>query len=345
MTSPHKEETFAKGETVKWMLGHTKKTTSFLVELRYRVFYYFIGFCCAFTYAYYQKDILLYRLFRSLHSLNSSPVEKLAFTKVRNKSYTFDGKESSFSKDYTNTEKTENLTYGTEVWGESSSFDIGDAMKANEVIFLEITEAFYTELYMLFVISFFISLPLFWIQAWFFLAPGLYSKEQFFLGLLSLCSWLLILFFAYFTEKFLLPKAWAFFLSFGDLSSLKNGVPLEGNTSQSGDSSLWQLRFMPSIALYWKLYFQILLAMILSSQFPIILFLLIHWKWLSIDFLIKGRPWWIVFFLSWGALLSPPDLFSQFLIFFPLFFFYEFIVFFTFCQKRWASLVGAFKSL
>jgi Sec-independent protein secretion pathway component TatC len=94
------------------------------------------------------------------------------------------------------------------------------------------------------------------------------------------------------------------------------------------------------MALYWKIFLEILLAMTLTSQFPILLFLMVHWGWLSIDFLIKGRPWWILFFLSWAAILSPPDLFSQFLIFFPLLFFYESVVFFILCEKRWETALS-----
>jgi len=261
------------------------KASSFFLELRFRIVYYFLGVFFAAIYAYNQKEILLYRLFRSLNTLpfSEAPLGNLG------------------------SPLTETLPKGT--------FD--GVFGQKEIVFLEITEAFYTELTMVLVISLFISLPLFWIQTWFFLAPGLFSKEQLLLAVMGLCSWLLILGFSFFTEDFLLPKAWAFFLSFGDLSSLDTSAIAEG-TFGGG----MNLRYLPSIALYWKIFFQILLAMILSSQFPIILFLLIHWNWLTNDFLIKGRPWWIIFFLFWGALLSPPDLFSQFIIFFPLFFFF-----------------------
>lgn len=251
-----------------------------LEELRSRGFYYVLGIIFAALFAYRERDILIYRLLRSL---DQNPVFGLP-----------------------------------EPLQDSSHSLVGQ----KEIVFLEITEAFYTELYLIVVISLFISLPLFWIQAWCFLAPGLYAKEQLFIGLLGLSSWLLILGFTTFTESFLMPKAWAFFLSFGDL--------------YTEDSEI-NLHFLPSMALYWKIFLEILLAMTLTSQFPILLFLMVHWGWLSIDFLIKGRPWWILFFLSWAAILSPPDLFSQFLIFCPLLFFYESVVFFILCEKRWET--------
>jgi sec-independent protein translocase protein TatC len=208
----------------------------------------------------------------------------------------------------------------------SGQTDIG---KATNIVFLEITEAFSTQIYMIFILALFVSLPLFWIQFWFFLAPGLYSNEQKFLGLIALSSCLLILGMVWITESFLLPKAWTFFLSFGDMRTL-NIESWENNLS-----------FLPSIALYWKLFLNILLAMSISSQFPIILILMIHWQWLKTDRLRKSRPWFILGFLIWGAILSPPDIFSQFFIFSPLFICYETIVFFTYCHERWDSITSS----
>lgn len=151
------------------MLLHSRKATSFLVELRYRVTYYFFGFLCAFIFAYYQKDILLYRLFRSLNSLNSSS------QKLRNKSFASDGILSPYKGETSSIKSVPSST--ADVMNGSAEHLVNEAIlhkvsiavvspttsmevtptlgQGNEVIFLEITEAFYTELYMIFVISFF----------------------------------------------------------------------------------------------------------------------------------------------------------------------------------------------
>lgn len=196
-----------------------------------------------------------------------------------------------------------------------------DPSLANPILYLKMTEAFQAQITLSLLMGLLLVLPLFWIQAWFFLSPGLYRKEQKLLLSLIFSSFLFLSLGLVFTKDYLIPRVWSFFLSFSHLEA------------GSGDSLVSDFSYLPSLIPYLNLSFEIFAAIIMSSQFPIILFLLIHWKWVNEDLLVKRRPFFIIFFLIWGALLSPPDLWSQILIFLPLFSLYEFILLFLFCRR------------
>ena len=206
-----------------------------------------------------------------------------------------------------------------------------------DFVYLNITEAFTTQLQISIVMGIFISLPIFWIQIYFFLAPGLYKKEQNILFILGVISQTLLLLSTFFTKDFLLPQAWSFFLSFGDntgfiTETIFNPDQLtQENSTQETNSSL---SYMPSLGPQVTLFIEIIFAIILTSQLPIIFFLIIHWGYVRRNFLVKGRPWVIILILLWSAIISPPDLFSQIFVFIPLFTLYELTVFFLFCKKQ-----------
>lgn len=156
----------------------------------------------------------------------------------------------------------------------------------------------------------FLSIPLFWIQSQFFICSALYQKEQEILKRIIVISQILLISFIFFTQKYILPQAYSFFIGFG----------FGGEESTS-------LSQLPSFGSQVYLFLDIVFAMILTSQFPILFFLVFHWGWIRPSFLIKSRPFFILFFLTWSALISPPDLISQLIIFLPTFFFQEVSIF------------------
>lgn len=191
----------------------------------------------------------------------------------------------------------------------------------NPILYLKMTEAFQAQLSLSLLMGLLLILPLFWVQAWFFLSPGLYRREQKLFLYLIFSSFLFLSLGLIFTKDYLIPRVWSFFLSFSHLEPTNGG------------SLVPDFSYLPSLIPYLNLSFEIFAAIIMSSQLPIFLFLLIHWKWVNEDLLVKRRPFFIIFFLIWGGLLSPPDLWSQILIFLPLFSLYEFILLFLFCRR------------
>lgn len=178
-------------------------------------------------------------------------------------------------------------------------------------VYLSVTEAFSVQVQLSFMVALFLSIPIFWVQSQFFFSTGLQKKEQEIFRNLIGFSQVLLVSFVQLTQEYLLPQAYSFFISFGfgSMDSL-------GNLSQ-----------LPSFGNQVFLFLDIVFAIILTSQLPIFFFLVLHWGWVNPKFMIKSRPFFILFFLIWAALISPPDLVSQLIIFFPLFLFYELGVF------------------
>ena len=220
-------------------------------------------------------------------------------------------------------------------------------------VFLQISEALTIQIQLSFLLGLFVSIPSFWLHIWFFFGPALYQKEQKTLLQIGVLSQILLVLSTQFTQKFLLPNAWAFFLSFGDLgntSTLSNSMdPLFFLESTEKDLEVlaekkalkdqsMHLSQLPSLGPQVSFFMEICFAIILTAQLPIVFFLMIHWGWLKESLLVNSRPWFILFLLLWAALISPPDIWSQFLIFLPLFAIQELVVFFSFFEKNQKKL-------
>jgi len=181
-------------------------------------------------------------------------------------------------------------------------------------VFLQLTEAFNVSIKLAIILGLLLSLPYFWLQVWFFLAQTFYRKEQQIFRKLLIFSLFALLFAIYISHYFLLPKAWTFFLSFG---------------SFEGETKLMEnFNYLPGLNSYLNLAIQVYFTLLFTSQWPIFLYLLLHWQWLHLKNLLKSRRWLILFFLIWAAFISPPDLLSLFILFFPFYTLFEAFLFF-----------------
>lgn len=197
-------------------------------------------------------------------------------------------------------------------------------------LFFKITEALQAHLYLSFLVGLLMSLPIFWLQVWFFFAPALYKNEQKLFLRLVFSSLTFLFSGIFFAKNILVPRIWSFLLSFGSLT----GANFNGRSEEQGFELVTDLQYLPSLVPYLEFFFEILFAILLSSQIPLLLFLALHWNWINNNFLVQKRPFVIIIFLGWAALLSPPDLMSQIVIFIPLFISYECLILFLFWQKH-----------
>lgn len=141
-----------------------------------------------------------------------------------------------------------------------------------------------------------------------FLKPGLYKKE---LHLLRICSKLLIvsLFFSVsFVYFIVLPGVINFF---GHFES----------------SRLFELTLEAKISDYLDLVLQCLFWVSLVFQTPVAIFVLIYLNIMNVNSLMRKRKEFIVVCFIAGALLSPPDIFTQLLITLPLWILLEITIF------------------
>lgn len=187
-------------------------------------------------------------------------------------------------------------------------------------VFLQLTEAFNVSLKLAIILGILLSLPYFWLQIWLFLAQSFYRKEQEFFSKLLFFSLFALASAIYISHSFLLPKAWTFFLSFGNF--------------EGAERLLENFNYLPGLNSYLNLAIQFYFALLVTSQFPLFLYLLLHWQWLRLKNLLKARSWLILFFLIWSALITPPDLLSLLIIFFPFYSIYEGFLFFLICNSH-----------
>lgn len=177
-------------------------------------------------------------------------------------------------------------------------------------IFTNITEAFNAFLYVSFFITIVLSLPYFFYHFWQFLKPGLYFSEYILLRFFFFGSFLFLIFSVLLTYFLIIPSAWAFFLSFETKAlNLGLGIHLE-----------------PRISEYIHLLILIFIYMSIFFQLPWFLFLLIKYRFIDYKLLVNFRKIFITLVFFIGALLTPPDVFSQLLVALPFLLFYEIFI-------------------
>lgn len=186
---------------------------------------------------------------------------------------------------------------------------LADAFAGEErrLIATSLTETFITYLKLAIYGGFFVAFPYMATEVYLFIAPGLYRREKRAVVPYLVAAPLLFIAGAALAYYFVMPKAWAFFISF-ESPHLGEGLPLVLETKVSE---------------YLSLVMQIVLAFGLSFQLPVVLTLLVRIGLLTVEQLTKGRRYMIVILASIAAVITPPDVLSQILLLIPLYTLYE----------------------
>jgi sec-independent protein translocase protein TatC len=146
-----------------------------------------------------------------------------------------------------------------------------------------------------------VALPIIFYQLWSFIAPGLYAKEKRFALPFVASSTLLFCGGVYFAMTFVFPAAFSFFL--GMVEANPGGVEIK-----------------PTIMVedYVSFVLQMLLAFGAVAELPVVAFFLSVTGIIDHTHLIKFFRYFVVIAFVLGAVLTPPDLFSQFFMAIPL---------------------------
>lgn len=185
--------------------------------------------------------------------------------------------------------------------------------QTNFLIYTDLTEAFFASLKLSIVFSLLITFFNFIYQLYFFILSGLYKYEQKRLNKYLSISYLIMLSSIFFCYKCAIPFVWNFFI----------------NYDFNIHSELFELPFYGKIVEYINFVLKILFSMIICFQVPIISIICIKLKYIKVENLLKFRALSIVFSFILGAILSPPDIISQFLFAIPLCILYEYILWFS----------------
>ena len=182
-----------------------------------------------------------------------------------------------------------------------------DGVANKRLIFTALQETFVTYIKLSFFSALFFSFPVFLIQVWKFIAPGLYSNEKKAILPFMIATPVLFLLGAFLAYQFIMPLAIKFFLSFESLTSQTSmPIQLEAKVSE-----------------YLSLIMIFMIAFGLSFELPVLLILLATVGFVDSKYLSERRRYIIVIIFIVAAIITPPDPISQIGLAIPLMLLYE----------------------
>jgi sec-independent protein translocase protein TatC len=168
--------------------------------------------------------------------------------------------------------------------------------EGSNVIFTGVQEPFFTAMKVAFFAGFVIALPVIFWQFWLFVAPGLYDNEKRLVIPFVGSATLMFLMGAAFCYYVVVPLAFAFLIGFG--------------------SALFTA--LPSIGEYVGFFTKIIVGFGLSFEMPVIIFFFAKIGLVDDKMLKDFFRYAIVIIFTIAAILTPPDILSQFLMAAPL---------------------------
>ena len=151
------------------------------------------------------------------------------------------------------------------------------------------------------LLAFLIALPYVLYQAWAFVAPGLYEHEKKLAAPIIVASTLL----------FLIGVAFCYYFVFGTVFKFINDFAPKSITPA------------PDIEAYFTFVITMFLAFGLTFEIPIVVIILVRAGVVSVEKLKEVRPYVIVGAFVVAAVVTPPDVLSQFMLAVPMCLLYE----------------------
>src|SRR5512143_2127789 len=173
--------------------------------------------------------------------------------------------------------------------------------KGGQMIATEVTTPFFVPMKVTLMAAFLLALPWVFYQAWAFVAPGLYQHEKR-IGLPLVIASVIL---------FMLGMAFAYFIVFPIVFGFIVGVAPAG------------VAVMTDIGKYLDFVMTLFMAFGITFQVPIAVVLLVKMGMVSVAKLREIRPYVIVGAFVIGAIFTPPDVVSQFMLATPLWVLYE----------------------
>lgn len=169
-------------------------------------------------------------------------------------------------------------------------------------IFTDQAGAFFTLTKVSFMSAVLLALPWILYQAWSFVAPGLYEHERRFALPLIVSSVFFLLVGIAFAYTFVLPAAYRFFITMSE---------------RTGAETLQDLQK------YWDFTLSIFFGFGLTFEVPVVQMLLLKAGLVSVEQMKSARRYVVVGAFVVAAVLTPPDVISQFMLAVPLCLLYE----------------------
>ena len=170
-----------------------------------------------------------------------------------------------------------------------------------QMIATDVTSAFFVPTKVAMIAAFVVSLPHTMYQVWAFVAPGLYAHEKKWMIPIIVASCLL----------FLAGMAFAYFFVFGVVFAFIVKIAPAG------------VAVMTDIGNYLDFVLTLFFAFGVAFQVPIAVVMVVRFGWVSVAQLKEARGYVIVGAFIIGAIFTPPDILSQFMLAVPMWLLYE----------------------
>jgi sec-independent protein translocase protein TatC len=157
------------------------------------------------------------------------------------------------------------------------------------------------------VLAFMVALPYVLYQAWAFVAPGLYEHEKKLAAPIIIAS----------TALFLVGVAFCYYFVFGTVFKFINDFAPKSITPA------------PDIEAYFSFVITMFIAFGLTFEIPIVVIILVRAGVVGVEKLKEIRPYVIVGAFVVAAVVTPPDVLSQFMLAVPMCLLYEAGLFFA----------------
>ncbi|RUT51464.1 twin-arginine translocase subunit TatC [Campylobacter fetus] len=175
----------------------------------------------------------------------------------------------------------------------------------SNIIFTQVAEPFFTAMKVAFFAGLLLALPVIFWQFWLFVAPGLYENEKKYVIPFVISATFMFLVGAAFCYYFVVPVGFHFLINFG--------------------GELFQA--LPSIGDYVGFFTKLIVAFGISFELPVVTFFLAKLGMID-DKTLKGFfRYAVVIIFIFAAIMTPPDVLSQFLLAIPLIALYALSIF------------------
>lgn len=172
--------------------------------------------------------------------------------------------------------------------------------EGSNIIFTNLVEPFFTAMKVSFFAGLVLAMPVIFWQFWLFVAPGLYDNEKKYVLPFVLSATIMFASGAAFCYFLVVPVGFDFLIKFG--------------------GQLFQA--LPSIGEYVGFFTKLIVAFGLSFELPVITFFLAKIGLVTDESLKGFFRYAIVGIFIFAAVMTPPDIFSQFMLAMPLIFLY-----------------------